>query len=258
MVLNRPGFGVYLTLGFPEPERFAGVVEGLAGCVDFFEFGLPTRSPRYDGPVVRSSHGRVVGRGLVGVSGLRVLSNVDVAAPFVVLGYFSDFYSDGGVNSVRSVLEEVAAAGGLCLLFPDLVFDFYELVDLYVDESLRAGLKPCFFASSRFPHGWFMRLAGLRPLFIYLGLQPASGVELPISVVRNVRLARRLVGSGVYLLAGFAIRDPDVARRLISAGADGVVVGSAVIRELAETGVDAARRLACSIHGSVHGGVRAG
>ncbi|HID42156.1 MAG TPA: tryptophan synthase subunit alpha, partial [Pyrodictium sp.] len=83
------------------------------------------------------------------------------------------------------------------------------------------------------------------------GLQPATGVELPIAVEKNVKLARMLIGDR-YLLTGFAIRRPGTAAALIRSGADAVVVGSAIIRLLEEKGVDEAGSLACGIYQAVH------
>lgn len=251
MALSRPGFSVYLTLGFPEPARFRGVVESLRGCVDFYEFGVPTRRPKYDGPTIRMTHRRVVEQGLVGREALRLLRGLDVGAPFTLMAYLED-YVGGDAEALRGFLEDAASAGALCVLFPDLAFDYPGMVDRYVEESERAGMRPCFFASSRFPHAWLVRFAALNPLYVYLGLQPATGVELPIAVVKNVRTARRLVGDR-YLLTGFAVRRPETAAGLIRAGADAVVVGSAVARRLVEEGVEAARGLACELHHAVHG-----
>ncbi|KSW12423.1 tryptophan synthase subunit alpha [Pyrodictium occultum] len=250
MALSRPGFSVYLTIGFPEPARFPQALEALEACVDFYELGLPTARPKYDGPTVRASHRRVVARGLRGLEALRLLERTSVGKPFTLMAYMEDY-----AGSLRGLMEAAASAGAGCVLLPDLAFDYPGELDRYVEESERAGLRPCFFASSRFPHAWLQRYAALDPLYIYLGLQPATGVELPIAVEKNVRLARRLVGDR-YLLTGFAIRHPEAAAALIRAGADAVVVGSAVLRALEEGGVEEARGLACSIHRAVHSAAR--
>ncbi|AEM38891.1 tryptophan synthase, alpha subunit [Pyrolobus fumarii 1A] len=248
MTLPRPGFSAYITIGWPNPGTFEKLVETLSECVDFFEFGVPTPRPIYDGPTIRETHAEA----LKSVSGwrdaLKLLSRLEIGdkRPTIIMAYMSDH-----LGHLREFHEEAASAGARCILYPDLPFEHPEKLWLYVDESERVGLKPCFFASSRFPHRWLLTYAALRPLFIYLGLQPATGVKLPIAVEKNVRLAKKLVGD-VYLLAGFAIRDSETARRLIEVGADAVVVGSAIIRAAKDRGLDEAKRLACSIHQAVH------
>ncbi len=244
--LPRPGFSVYLTVGWPSREEFAGLVGALSPCSDFFEFGLPTPRPMYDGPTIRSTHAEAL-RGVHGWrDALRLLRGVGVEKPFVIMAYLSDH-----LGHIRELHEEAAAVGAKCILYPDLPFEHPDKLWLYVDESERVGMRPCFFASSRFPHSWLVRYAALRPLFVYLGLQPATGVKLPIAVEKNVRLAKRLIGD-TYLLAGFAIRDPETAKRLVEVGADGIVVGSAIVKAYREAGAEAAKGLACSIHAAVH------
>jgi len=59
----------------------------------------------------------------------------------------------------------------------------------------------------------------------------STGVLLPVSAERNIRNIRRLLGD-TPMVVGFAIRDPEQVRRYVSAGADGVVVGSGFLRIL--------------------------
>lgn len=246
MGLTRPGFSVYLTLGYPNPERFLGALNALSACTDFYEFGLPTPRPKYDGPTVRLSHYVTLGSGVSGIKAVELVKRVGLDKPFALMAYLEDY-----IGTLRQALEEAAAAGAMCALFPDLAFDYPGEIDRYVDESERAGLGVCFFASSRFPHSWLKRFASYNPIFIYLGLQPATGVELPIAVERNVKLARALVGDK-YLLVGFAVKKPETVASLVRAGADAVVVGSSILRAIAEGGVEEARRLACSMHQAAH------
>ncbi len=242
MELARPGFSSYWTLGYPTLPASLEALSALSECSDFLEVGLPSRNPMYDGPVIRDTHRRAERAGIE--RALRRLESL--ARPYTLLAYMAD-YRDG---SLRRLLEGAASAGALCVLMPDLAFEYPDAVGEYVDESLRAGLKPCFFASSRFPHGWLRRFASYSPLYVYLGLQPATGVKLPVEVERNVALARKLVGSA-YLVAGFSVRSPETARSLIEAGADAVVVGSALVRAYNEGGLEAARETACRIAGGV-------
>ncbi len=218
----------------------------LSSCADFFEFGIPTPRPIYDGPTIRETHSEAL-RGVKDWrEALRLLSSMELSKPRIVMAYMSDH-----LDHLREFHEEAASAGASCILYPDLPFEHPDKLWLYVDESERVGLKPCFFASSRFPHRWLITYASLRPLFVYLGLQPATGVKLPIAVEKNVKLAKKLIGD-TYLLAGFAIRDPGTARRLIEVGADAVVVGSAIIKAVREQGLEQGRKLACSIYEAVH------
>ena len=239
MGLRNPGFFSYWTLGYPSLSESLKVLEALSQCSDYLEIGLPTANPKYDGPTVRGTHKVAVNNVSEPLRSLSLLE--DIENGFSLLAYLEDYE-----EKLRELLESAAASGAMCVLLPDLPFEYPHMLEVYVEESLRAGLKPCFFASSRFPHRWLRLYTEFDPLYIYLGLQPATGIRLPVEVERNVSRAKSLVGD-VYLLAGFSIRTPETARALVSRGADGVVVGSAIIREYDVGGIGAAAKLACSI-----------
>jgi len=147
--------------------------------------------------------------------------------------------------------KRIARLGYASLPLPDLPLDHPDNLSDYAKAMRKAGLRPTFFASSKSPHRWLVVYASHEPLFIYLGLQPSTGVTLSIAVERNVRLARRLIGD-TFLLVGFAIREPDQARRLIEASADAVVVGSEVLRRVLREGLVDAKRFACTMWNAVH------
>lgn len=258
MGLKEPGFSAYIPLAYPSPTRFLETLEALSPCVDFFEIGLPSPNPKYDGPTIRRAHfGALQALGdAQDVSGFHALLRMTISIlrnsgiPYVLMTYYSDHKQEA-----TSLLETAGSLGAGCVLFPDLLFDHYEKTHDYIEVSRETGMKPCFFASSRFPHHLLVYLARHQPLFIYLGLQPATGVELPIGVARNLALARKLVGD-TYLLAGFAVRRPRDAQGLIRSGASGVVVGSALLETLEKYGPVSMRELACKLRDAIREAVK--
>ena len=243
MALPSPGFGVYLTIGWPSPRAFLRIASLASSCADFLELGIPSTRPIYDGPVIRETHRRALAAGIRAQDALALVRDVirKTGKPSIVMAYLGDFE-----GRVGDLVDETASTGALSLLLPDLPFEYYDLVDEYVDAARRNGVRPAFFASSKFPHRVLARFASYKPLLIYLGLQPATGTKLPVNVLANVSLARSLVG-GEYLVAGFSIREPETARSIISAGADAVVVGSEIARRYAAMGLEAVESLVCSI-----------
>ncbi|WP_258871872.1 tryptophan synthase subunit alpha [Pyrobaculum aerophilum] len=141
----------------------------------------------------------------------------------------------GNLDGLFTLAAEIRARG---VLAPDLLIDFPEELELYLKYAREYALAPAFFVPGKFPHWLVKRLTSAEPDFIYLGLYAATGVELPVYVERNVKIIRQLAGD-VYIVAGFAIDSPSKAARLIEAGADGVVVGTAFMRRL-QNSVDSA------------------
>lgn len=242
----RPGFGVYIPLGYPDPDTFYEVLDSLRGCVDFIEVGIPSRRPKYDGPFIRRAHRVLVDAGApAGFDAYRELPE-RLPAPGIVMGYLEDI----GPGRLGEAAAIAAGKGYASILLPDLAFDYPSMLHAYVSACRAAGLQPSFFASSKFPHRWLDYYAANNPLLVYLGLQPSTGVRLPISVCRNIRTARRLLGE-TYLLAGFSVRSGEDASSIIACGADGVVVGTRFMQVLVEDGVDEAVSYACMMRRAV-------
>jgi len=224
MGISRPSLGLYLTATYPSIRHFIEVLNGVRGLVDFLEIGIPTGNPKYDGPVIRVTHH---GAELKGLEAVKVVDDYGRYSRVpVLMGYVADYVDS--LNEAASVARSVNAVS---ILFPDLIFDYPELIDRYVEVMVSNGLRPSFFISSKTPYKLVKRLSEYNPLFIYLGLYAATGIKLPIYVEQNVTTIRGIIGD-TFLVVGFAVNNPDMVKSLIKAGADGVVVGTAFIQRM--------------------------
>ena len=221
MDLPRPSIGIYLTAGWPSTDAVRALVEGAP--VDFVEVGLPTANPKYDGPFIRRTH-----REAVGPRGLEALRHVPKKERLVVMAYAEDH-----VKNLEDAVSAVASVGALSLLLPDLLIDYPDMLVDYVKLCSKYDVRPTFFLPGKFPHSLLQRVVEYDPLFVYIGLYASTGISLPIYVERNLRLARRLAPDA-FLVAGFAVDSAEKAVRLVEAGADAVVIGTALLRRLAE------------------------
>ena len=223
MVIRRPGLGTYITATYPNKETFLNAVKCLSSASDFLEVGIPTLNPKYDGPVIRRTHFEAE---LKGLDAVKVARYGDV--PTILMGYVEDY-----ANNLELVAETANEVGASSVLFPDLLFEHLEMLETYVNVMRDYSLRPTFFVSSNTPHRLISALVRYEPLFIYLGLYAATGIKLPLYIERNVREVRKLV-DGVTLVAGFAINTPEMVKLVISAGADAVVVGTALVDKLGD------------------------
>lgn len=226
--LKRRTLMVYLTAG--DPYVNDEVVETLSSCgIRVFEFGIPLASPKYDGPIIRMSYKRALENGVSLEGVFSAISGFNVAHK-IILTYF-EYALKVGLDRIAELSLEADASG---ILFPDLLIDYPEELGAYIKLCSDYGLEPIFFITSSFPHKLISRLAGMEPTFIYLGLMASTGILLPITVTKTIKIVRELI-DGTPLLAGFAISEPWQVSNCIRAGADGVVVGSAIIRLISET-----------------------
>lgn len=225
MGISRPALGLYLTATYPSIKRFIEVLNSVSDLVDFLEVGIPTRNPKYDGPTIRVTH---FGAELIGLEAIKVINDYSKYSKVpVLMGYISDY-----VDKLDTVAAVAKSVNALTVLFPDLIFDYPELVDTYVRVMENHGLYPSFFISSKTPYRLIRKLSEYEPLFIYLGLYAATGIKLPIYIEQNVLTIRGILGDGVFLVVGFAVNNPGMVKSLLKAGADGVVVGTAFIQRM--------------------------
>lgn len=214
--------GVYLTL----PYLNEGLNDVLK-YVDFVEFGIPTNNPKYDGPFIRKLYKESI------IKGLDVFrySFPKFEKPLIVMAYIEDY-----LNNLKELFNEASKIGAVSILLPDLLFEYLEYLNDYINLSQEFSMKPTFFVSSKVPYKLILKLIAYNPLFIYLGLYATTGIKLPIHIERNVSIIKQLIGKQC-LIVGFAIDNPEIVKIVFKSGADGIVVGTAFLRAI-NNGID--------------------
>ncbi len=236
--------GIYIPIAYPNPETFSRVIDESSRYVDILELGVPSKKPIYDGPYIRRIHRSLVSSGVDYLSVARSVNRSLDGVGAAVLGYYRDLLGDryGSFDDLASAIDNLR-----CILIPDLLIEYTDHLETYIDKSRTYGIETCFFISSKFPYRLVSRLARYRPYFIYLGLQASTGSDLPIHLVRNIGVARKLIGEGVKLAIGFGIDSPEKLRKLLASGADIAFIGTEFLRRLSQ-GVDDAFGFIRSMH----------
>lgn len=222
---NKHFLMAYTTLGDPYPELSLEIVNTLIkGGADILELGIPAKNPRYDGPLIRASYKRASEAGLDLKSALSLAKEIR-GAPKIVLSYYDSIKP----LNLKEFAELSADSGADAVLIPDLLVDYIEKLDEYVMAVKLSGLEPVFFMPSILPYRLIERIIELKPTMIYLGLMPATGIELPIDPASAISRVREQIGR-IPLAVGFAIYEPNQVVEYLKAGANGVVVGSAFVK----------------------------
>ncbi|HTR03265.1 MAG TPA: tryptophan synthase subunit alpha, partial [Thermoanaerobaculia bacterium] len=227
----RAAFVAYLTAGDPSPEATVGLAKALdrAGA-DALELGVPFSDPIADGPVLQRAAARALETGTTLSTVFEIARRVraETNLALVLFSYVNPILRRGIGRSAR----EARAAG----------FDGVLLTDLPPEEAgpiqpvLReAGLDTVFLVSPTSPAGRMRAAARLSSGFLYVvsragttGARAALGDDL----AKTARRARREAGA-LPTAIGFGIGTPESARAA-AALADGVVVGSALVRAAEE------------------------
>jgi tryptophan synthase alpha chain len=228
---ERAALVVYLTHGDPSPAASVSLLVALADAgADVIELGVPFSDPSADGVVIQEAMQRALaaGSGLVpALASVREFRAKGYATPIVLFGYFNPIY----VFGLEAFAKAAAEAGVDAVLTVDLPID--ELSELHGPlDKQGVGVVPLLAPTST-PER-IARVADFKPSFVYYvsmtgvtgaAFQGASGGPERIAMIRE--------SSGAPVAVGFGIKTADDAKT-VAAYADGVVVGSALVRRIAD------------------------
>jgi len=248
---GRRALITYLTLGYPSPSASLELVPALeAGGADIIELGVPFSDPVADGPAIQRASHAALQQGVTPADCLAMaeaLRAAGVRAPFVFMGYYNPIFRYG----VARYIADCAAAGVDGLIVPDLP---PEEAGALADACRGAELSLIYLVAPTSDEARIAHIAGETSGFLYvisrLGTtgaeQGAPDVE---ELSRRLALIRRYARTPVAV--GFGISRPAQVRA-IAPLADGIIVGSAVVR-LAEEGPAALREYTASLRAALEG-----
>jgi tryptophan synthase alpha chain len=227
---KRAALMPYLMGGYPDLDASteAGLAAADAGA-DLIELGIPFSDPLADGPVIHAAGTAALARGATPHGVLRVCERLSERLPVVLMVY---------VNVVRAAGPQAfalraAAAGAAGLIVPDLPHDEAGEVRAACDAEGLA-LVPLV-APTTTPERVVDIAADARGFVYTVSLTGTTGErsELPPGLADTVERVR--AASAVPVAVGFGISTSDQARAVADL-ADGVIVGSRVVRAAGEGG----------------------
>ena len=229
---GKKAFVAYLTAGDPDLETTANLIPALeAAGVDVVEIGVPFSDPTADGPAIQSAsqralkHGATLAKILAMIAGLRRRS----AIPIVLFGYYNPILSYGP----ERFAADAAAAGVDGILVVDLPPEEAEELRRFTDPAGLAFIT--LIAPTTDPDRAQKILWGATGFVYYISVTGVTGTAIPRpdDVRRDMERLRGM--TSLPIAVGFGISTPDQASA-IAPLADGVVVGSALVRLIAEKG----------------------
>jgi tryptophan synthase alpha chain len=232
---GRASLVTFVTAGDPDPVTSLALVKALPGAgADVIELGMPFSDPMADGPAIQWSSMRALkaGMSLKGTLDLvRQFRAGNQDTPIVLMGYYNPIY----VYGVERFLADAGAAGVDGLIVVDLPPE--EDAELCV-PAMAAGLNFIRLATPttddrRLP----AVLANTSGFVYYVSITGITGTATPDFSKVAEAVARIKRHTDLPVAVGFGVKAPEHAAA-IARGADGVVVGSALV-ELIRTSLDA-------------------
>jgi tryptophan synthase alpha chain len=224
--LDRPAFIGFVVAGDPDKGtciRAAGAL--VDGGADILEMGVPFSDPVADGPTIQKADDRALAAGTTVDTVfdiVRTLRNT-TDVPLVFLAYYNTIYHRG----IDRFYREAKEAGVDGILIADMPIE--ESDDVYA-TAIQYGIDPIFLVTRTTSEERIRKIADRAHGYLYLvAVLGVTGVRDTVSSGAIDLLQRVRKHTGVPLALGFGISTPDQAKVCADAGADGVIVGSAIV-----------------------------
>ncbi|KAL6893897.1 hypothetical protein ACP4OV_007995 [Aristida adscensionis] len=228
---GKTAFIPYLTAGDPDLATTAEALRLLDACgADAIELGVPFSDPYADGPVIRASSARALAGGATPDAVLAMLREVtpELSCPVVLFSYFNPIVRRG-LHGFAAAAKEAGVHG---LIVPDLP---YASTCAMRSAAMRNNLELVLLTTPSTPAERMKEITKASEGFVYL--VSVNGVTGPRTNVNSrveslIQEVKQVTDKPVAV--GFGISTPEHVKQIAEWGADGVIIGSAMVRQLGE------------------------
>jgi len=236
---SRRALVCYVTAGHPDVSLSVETLSALAeGGADIIELGVPFSDPIADGPIIQASSQSALEQGMTYDGVLALIERAEPRVPVVLFSYLNPILAAG-----PDALTRAADAGASGILVTDIPVGADPAREEWLGNSPLAFIR---LVAPTTPRDRMAEIARHGSGFVYLisrlgvtGVQETTASSLP-DAIKRLRSATTLP-----ICVGFGISTPAQARS-VGALADGVVVGSALVRA-AESGPEEVLKLTRSL-----------
>lgn len=251
---GEKAFLPFVTAGDPDTETTAAIIRALAQCgASMTEVGVPYSDPIADGPVIQASYQRALESGfrLSQLFDLGRSLSSELSMPMATMTSYSIIHRKG----MQRYVEQAKQAGFAGAIVPDLLV---EEAEPFAKICRAADFSLIQLVTPTTPRERQVRIAELSSGFLYfVSVTGITGErsQLPPGLLENVAWLREQTELPICI--GFGISDAQTAAKLAPV-ADGVIVGSAIVRRIAEAesrqaAVDSVTALAREIIAAISG-----
>jgi len=222
---KRAALMPYVMAGFPTLEQSLRIGEACVHAgADVIELGMPYSDPLADGPVIHDAGTRALAAGANVAGVLEVARALAASVPVALMCYANMVFAPG----VQAFVERLARAGVSGLIVPDLPQE--EAAEtLAACDACGVALIPLV-APTTTPERLAAIGARARGFLYTVSVVGTTGERRALGEDLSEILARAKASTSVPVAIGFGISTPAQAREAAEAGADGVIVGTRLVR----------------------------
>ncbi|MGR6432703.1 tryptophan synthase subunit alpha [Rhizobium sp. PAMB 3182] len=229
---NRPALVTYFMAGDPDYETSLGIMKALpeAGA-DVIELGMPFSDPMADGPAIQMAGQRALKAGQTLIKTLQLARDfrkTDNDTPIVMMGYYNPIY----IHGVEKFVDEAIEAGIDGLIVVDLP---PEMDDELCIPAVAKGINFIRLTTPTTDDKRMPRVLQNSSGFVYyVSMNGITGSSLPDPSLVSGAVKRIKSHTDLPVCVGFGVKTAEHAK-LIGASADGVVVGTAIVNQIASS-----------------------
>lgn len=222
----------YICAGDPDYETSLAVLKAMpAAGVDIIELGVPFLDPAGDGIIIEAAGKRAIASGMSLRKTLKMVADFrksDKKTPLILMSYYNPILKFG----LNKIFAEAAKSGVDGFLIVDLPLEEEQEITA---EIARHKLDLIRLIAPTTSQDRSKKIAKSAGGFLYLiSLLGVTGTALaePKENKKNLQNLRQV--SDLPIIVGFGIQTPNQAQAFSKIGVDGVVIGSAIVREMSE------------------------
>lgn len=234
---NRAAFIPFIMGGDPSLETCAKLLDALpAAGADIIELGIPFSDPMADGPVIQEAGKRALDAGatLHGILDIARHFRTQHAVPLVLMGYLNPIY----VYGYEAFARGAAAAGVDGIIIVDLPPEEAAEIEPLLTKNGIALVR--LIAPTSVPERLGLLSQGASGYLYYVSITGITGAGSAVASDVNNKLTAIRKATNLPVCVGFGIKTPEDVKSFANM-ADGVVVGSAIVRFIQETKADIAK-----------------
>ncbi|MEM0449747.1 MAG: tryptophan synthase subunit alpha [Methanomassiliicoccales archaeon] len=222
----------YLTAGYPDKNSFLRYFQAcVEGGADIMEVGIPFSDPVADGPVIQSTSEKALKGGVTPWSAMEMAADAKMlyGSPTILMGYYNPIFRMGEKRFVR-LAREYDIDG---IIVADLP---YEESNTLREECEESGIDLIQMIAPTTNYSRMKAIASVSQGMVYLvAALGTTGVRDHLShdlgnLIKCAKSACKQIPVGV----GFGVCDENQVRKIISYGADGVIIGSALLSKISK------------------------
>jgi tryptophan synthase alpha chain len=222
----------YVVAGYPDTATSKQIINALvSGGADIIEVGIPFSDPLADGPTIQAASNIALDSGMTPEKALHLVRTVRKQHPTLPLlaMTYSNILVRAGMDAFMSESKRCGLDG---FILPDLPV---EEADTYSLIASKLNLATVFLVSPNTPDTRLRKIVSSTTGFLYVvSVYGITGARNSFQryTLNTIKVVKKVVGAKVPVAVGFGISKPTHAKSMITAGAEAIIVGSAVVNKI--------------------------